>query len=201
MRELVTMGLAIARNEGNRLEIQAVSRGDSHPNTGDNPPKGGDNAPKFGDSSLGSGDNWTAETNEHELAPVKHSRNETVTSKNSSVTTNQSSVTKNGAVVTTLSPGWQSRKDLPKEDSALTKTEFVTTAQPQQPKARPPNFVGATIRVGDVCRYRGPDGAMKVTCWGKDLQVLAVENGIATVKAEQWVHTYQIEARYIRKVR
>jgi hypothetical protein len=29
MRELVTMGLAITQNEGNRLEIQAVNRGDS----------------------------------------------------------------------------------------------------------------------------------------------------------------------------
>jgi hypothetical protein len=34
MRELVTMGLAIAQNEGNRLEIQAINRGDSHPNVG-----------------------------------------------------------------------------------------------------------------------------------------------------------------------
>jgi hypothetical protein len=138
---------------------------------------------------------------ERELASIGNSLNGTVTSKNSSVTTNQSSVTKNGAVVTTLSPGWQSRKVLPQEGSTLNNAEFVTTAQPQPPKARPPNFVGSTIRIGDICRYRGPDGAMKVTCWGKDLQVLAIENGIATVKAQQWVHTYQVEARYLRKVR
>jgi hypothetical protein len=61
MRELVTMGLAIARNEGNRLEIQAINRGDSHPNTGDNPPKSGDKPSEFGDSLLNAGDNWTIE--------------------------------------------------------------------------------------------------------------------------------------------
>ncbi|NJM77024.1 MAG: hypothetical protein HC852_16095 [Acaryochloridaceae cyanobacterium RU_4_10] len=183
------------------MEIQVINRGDSHLNTGDNPPKSGDNAPTFGDSFPDSGDNWSTETNERNFTLARHSQNGTVTSKNSSVTTNQSSVTKNGAVVTTLSPGWQSQKVLPQGGSVLNNAEFVTTAQPQPPKARSPNFVGAKIQVGDVCRYRGPDGAMKVTCWGKDLQVLAIENGITTVKAEQWVHTYQIEAHYLRKVR
>ncbi|MFM7447651.1 MAG: DUF3987 domain-containing protein [Leptolyngbyaceae cyanobacterium] len=200
MRELVTMGLAIARNEGNRLEIQAINRGDSHPSIGDNPQKSGDNPSEFGDSLLNAGDNWTAETNERELTSVSHSQNGTVTSDNPSVTTNQSSVTKNGAVVTTLSPGWQSRKVLPQEGSVLNNAEFVTTAQPQPPKARSPNFVAAKIQVGDVCRYRGPDGAMKVTCWGKDLQVLAIEAGTAKVKAKQWVHSHQIEIRYLRKI-
>jgi hypothetical protein len=64
MRELVTMGLAIARNEGNRLEIQVINRGDSHPNIDDNPPKSGDNVPVFGDSSPDSGDNWTTQSND-----------------------------------------------------------------------------------------------------------------------------------------
>ncbi|NJK29068.1 MAG: DUF3987 domain-containing protein [Leptolyngbyaceae cyanobacterium CRU_2_3] len=200
MRELVTMGLAIDRNEGNRLEIQVINRGDSHPNTGDNPQKSGDNPSEFGDSLLNAGDNWTAETNERELTPVRHSQNGTVTSDNPSVTINQPSVTKNGAVVTILSPGWQSRKVLPQGGSVLNNAEFVTTAQPQPPKARSPNFVGAKIQIGDVCRYRGPDGAMKVTCWGKDLQVLAIEAGTAKVKARQWVHSHQIEIRYLRKI-
>lgn len=187
MRELVTMGLAITRNEGNRLEIQALNRGNSHQKSGDNPSE-------FGDSLLSAADNGSAERDDCKLAPIGGSQNGTVT-------TNHPSVTKNGTVVTTLSPGWQSRKVLSQEGSALTKREFVTTAQPQPSKARPPNFAGATIRVGNICRYRGPDGAMKVTCWGKDLQVLAIENGIATVKAEQWVHTYQIDMRYLLKVK
>jgi hypothetical protein len=64
MRELVTVGLAITRNEGNRLEIQVINRGDSHPNIDDNPPKSGDNVPVFGDSSPDSGDNWTTQSND-----------------------------------------------------------------------------------------------------------------------------------------
>jgi hypothetical protein len=192
MRELVTMGLAIARNQGNRLEIQAINRGDSHPNAGDNPPKSGDNNPDFGDSLLNAGDNCTTERDKRELASIGHSLNRTVTS-------DDPSVTKKHPVVTTLSPGWQSRKVLPNQGSTPNKVEFVTTKQHQPLKARPPNFVKSTIQVGDICRYRGPDGAMKVTCWGKDLTVLAIEKDIATVKADQWVHTYQVEVRYLRK--
>jgi CRISPR-associated protein Cmr3 len=194
MRELVTMGLAQARNQGNRLEIRAFNPGDTHPNTDDNPPKSGDNPSEFGDSLLNAGDNWTTERDKRELASIRHSVNRTFTSDNPNVT-------KNGAVVTTLSPGWQSRKALPNQGSTPNKVEFVTTEQHQPFKARPPNFVKSTIQVGDVCRYRDPDGAMKVTCWGKDLQVVAIEKDIATVKANQWVHSYQVEMRYLRKLR
>jgi hypothetical protein len=40
---------------------------------------------------------------------------------------------------------------------------------------------------------------MNITCWGKNLHILAIEDGVATVKADQWVHTYQIEIRYLKK--
>jgi hypothetical protein len=56
MRELVTMGLAISRNEGNRLEIQAISRGDTHSKSGDNSSESGDTPPEFGDSLSTFGD-------------------------------------------------------------------------------------------------------------------------------------------------
>lgn len=56
------------------------------------------------------------------------------------------------------------------------------------------------LKVGDVCRYRGPKGAMNVTCAGRNLQVLEVNQGIATVKADKWFHSYDIEIRYLRKL-
>jgi Protein of unknown function (DUF3987) len=88
MQELVTMGLAQARNQGNRLEIRAFNPGDNGSYSGDTPPKSGDNNPEFGDNLLNAGDNWTTERDERELASIGHSLNGTVTSDNPSVTKN-----------------------------------------------------------------------------------------------------------------
>lgn len=51
MQELVTMGLAVPRNEGNRLEIKALRSDSPGDSAGDNQLKAGDNAPNFGDSN------------------------------------------------------------------------------------------------------------------------------------------------------
>lgn len=62
------------------------------------------------------------------------------------------------------------------------------------------------LRVGDVCRYVGPEGVLGVTCRGRDLQVLEVKGSLATVNAlkdffhhHEWIHPYDIEIRYLRK--
>jgi hypothetical protein len=206
MRELVTMGLAIARNEGNRLEIQAINRGDSHPNTGDNSPKSGDNdinsgdtPQEFGDSLPEVGDTWSAKRDDFGILPVEPSLIGTVTSQRRSVTNNGGVVTTKPPSVTTLSPDRQSLEGLPGKRLTQNNTDFVTTSHKlHQP--RPPIFERNKLQIGDLCRYRGPDGAMQVTCWGKDLQVLAIEAGTAKVKAEQWVHPHQIEVCYLRKI-
>ncbi|GAB4216300.1 MAG: hypothetical protein OHK0012_18280 [Synechococcales cyanobacterium] len=62
------------------------------------------------------------------------------------------------------------------------------------------------LRVGDICRYVGPDGVLGVTCRGRDLQVLGVKGSLATVNAlkdffhhHEWIHPYDIEIRYLRR--
>jgi Protein of unknown function (DUF3987) len=199
MRELVTMGLAIARNQGNRLEIQAINCGDSHPNAGDNDINSGDTPQEFGDSLPEVGDTWSAKRDDFGILPVEPSLIGTVTSQRRSVTNNGGVVTTKPPSVTTLSPDRQSLEGLPGKRLTQNNTDFVTTSHKlHQP--RPPTFERNKLQIGDLCRYRGPDGAMQVTCWGKDLQVLAVEAGTAKVKAEKWVHPHQVEIRYLRKI-
>ncbi len=206
MRELVTMGLAQARNQGNRLEIRAFNPGDSHPNTGDNPPKSSDNdlnsgdtPQEFGDSLPEVGDTWNAKRDDFEVLPGEPSLIGTVTSQRRSVTNRGGVVTTKPPSVTTLSPSLRRLEGLPGKGLTQNNTNFVTTSHKlHQP--RPPTFRRNKLQVGDLCRYRGPDGAMQVTCWGKDLQVLVIEAGTAKVKAEQWVHPHQIEIRYLRKI-
>jgi hypothetical protein len=218
MRELVTMGLAETRNQGRSLEIRALNPGDKLLDVGDNPPKSGDTPPDFGDkhpdfgdkhpdfgdSFPDLGDNCSPKHNASQGAVFAVSREGSVTSPSPSVTNPPPFVTRNGAVVTTLSPTCQNPKMPSIKDFGTQRTPFVTivtTDHDLLPQARPPNPKHPPIRAGDTCRYQGPEGAMQVSCWGKDLKVLAVAEGIATVKADQWVHTYQIDKRYLRKVR
>ncbi|NJK64416.1 MAG: ATP-dependent helicase [Synechococcaceae cyanobacterium SM2_3_1] len=76
-------------------------------------------------------------------------------------------------------------------------TPAVAQLPPLQTSQRSPVPL---IRIGDVCRYRGPEGAMNVTCWGRDLQVLDIKGEVATVKTEKWIHPHEIEIHYLRKV-
>ena len=220
MRELVTMGLAASRHEGNRLEIKALRPGDTVPNGGDNPLKSGDNGHNFGDSALDFGDSAldfgdsaldfgdsppnlngnsrtviTLDTLNGNAANSNGHSQPTVTT----VTTNGPVVTTKQPVVTTLSPAQKTLKPSSGEDFEHNNVGAVTTLPNQQQQPRPPNDRYAAIQVGDVCRYRGPDGAMNVTCWGRDLHVLAIEDGMATVKAKQWVHTHQVEVRHLQR--
>jgi hypothetical protein len=41
---------------------------------------------------------------------------------------------------------------------------------------------------------------MNVTCWGRDLKVLSINDQVATVTAEKWLHPHEIEIRHLRKV-
>ncbi|MDX2271034.1 MAG: AAA family ATPase [Cyanobacteriota bacterium] len=75
-----------------------------------------------------------------------------------------------------------------------------------EPKSRSPAKFLPFLRVGDICRYIGPDGAMRVTCQGRDLKVLEVKGSIATVKAikdyfhhHEWIRPYDIEIQHLRK--
>ncbi|MDX2273560.1 MAG: DUF3987 domain-containing protein [Cyanobacteriota bacterium] len=62
------------------------------------------------------------------------------------------------------------------------------------------------LQVGDLCRYLGSDGALGVTCRGRDLKVLEVKGSVATVNAlkdffhhHEWIRPFEIEMRYLRK--
>jgi hypothetical protein len=62
------------------------------------------------------------------------------------------------------------------------------------------------FRVGDCCHYSGPEGAMAVTCRGKELQVLDTrvneqDEQEVEVKALGWCATYWIPSRHLKKVR
>jgi hypothetical protein len=216
MQELVTMGLAIARNDGNRLEIKAFQPQEAVTNLGDNALKSGDNGSEIGDSLHWDGDNAPSLTKypetlgqvEKEYAYSNGHSPQTVTTETPTVTTETPTVTRNRPVVTTkqpvvtkLSPNPKTPEPLPIARSKHNGVATVTTKPTQSQKARPPNSQPSEIQVGDVCRYRGPDGAINVTCWGKDLYVLAIEDGIATIKAQQWVHTHQTEVHHLRKLR
>jgi hypothetical protein len=116
------------------------------------------------------------------------------------VSTNREIVSKKLPFVTNLSPESKPVQTSAAQGFKHNGVNFVTTEPYQTPQARPPNLFQSLIRVGDICHYRGPDGAINVTCWGKDLHILAIEDGIATVKADQWVHTHQIGIRYLKKI-
>ncbi|MGB7416233.1 MAG: DUF3987 domain-containing protein [Thermosynechococcaceae cyanobacterium] len=210
MQELVTMGLAVPRNEGNRLEIKVLRSDSAVSKAGDNAPQTGDNILKFGDSN-----HWHGDSN-----PVFEDYRETVTTigqmqersaysnghSSPTVTTEALTVTKNCPVVTTkqpivtqLSPSQKMLEPQSEGGFEHNGVSVVTTKPNQSQQARPPTSHYSAIQVGDVCRYRGPDGVMNVTCWGKDLHVMAIENGMATVKAQQWVHTHQIEEQHLQK--
>lgn len=210
MQELVTMGLAIARNAGNRLEIKALQPQVAVTRVGDNGPISGDNAPEFGDST-----GWVGDSNLYLVdypetnIPTKQIDGEytysnghslqTVTTKPPTVTKNPPVVTTKQPIVTKLSPSLKTSKPLSDIEFEDNSVGTVTTKPTQSQKARPPSSQHSEIQVGDICRYRGPDGAINVTCWGKDLHVLVIEDGVATVKAQQWVHTHQIELRHLQK--
>ncbi|MDX2271040.1 MAG: AAA family ATPase [Cyanobacteriota bacterium] len=75
-----------------------------------------------------------------------------------------------------------------------------------EPKSRSPGKYLPFLRVGDTCRYIGPDGAMRVTCQGRTLKVLEVKGSLATVKAmkdyfhhHEWIQSYDIEIRHLRR--
>jgi hypothetical protein len=167
MRELVTMGLAESRNQGNRLEIRVFEQ---------DPPS------RQPGESLQNFDKFEPESE-------------------ASVTSESPPVTTNGQSVTRLSPPSSNGQSFSKNGSLPHPIPIVTTVTTQpEPTARQPNYRHPPIRAGDICRYHGPTGAMQVTCWGKDLKVLAVEEGMATIKADQWVHTHQIPINYLHKV-
>jgi hypothetical protein len=168
MRELVTMGLAESRNQGNRLEIRALAQSE--------PPQPTDDVPSTLD--------------------------EFETDATGFVTNGHPTVTTNGQVVTTLSPEQKSDKALFRNGFSAETNPVVTTVTSKPThisQARPPNYRHPPIRAGDICQYRGPAGAMQVTCWGKDLKVLSVTNGIATVKADRWVYPHQIPISHLQR--
>ena len=68
-----------------------------------------------------------------------------------------------------------------------------------EPKARSPAPYRPHLRTGDLCRYVGPPGAMNVTCWGKHLTVVALCGDTATVKADKWIHPYDIPIHHLRR--
>ena len=66
------------------------------------------------------------------------------------------------------------------------------------PRYKPPVF-----RVGDRCRYCGPEGAMAVTCRGKELKVLNIRindqgEQDAEVKAQPWCTSYWVTSRHLK---
>ncbi|MEM1369723.1 MAG: DUF3987 domain-containing protein, partial [Cyanobacteria bacterium P01_H01_bin.15] len=214
MRELVLMGLAASRNAGNRLEIcaktpgdNALNRGDNagksgdnDPNFGDNGQKVGDNAPKSGDNSAQIGDSSTLlEQDRKEISesPPEDSPLETVTKKDPIVTRKSATVTKKTPIVTR-------------------KTPVVTTQSPSSKSGvsnKPRGFQGKSrstvtqkrgngkksLRVGDICRYCGPPGGMRVTCCNKDLTVIAISNRIATVHSDGWAFSHNIPTQHLRQ--
>ena len=56
------------------------------------------------------------------------------------------------------------------------------------------------LQVGDTCRYYGPKGGMNVTCQGRELEILAIADGLATVTAATWTVTHKIPLRHLRKI-
>ncbi|MDX2271419.1 MAG: AAA family ATPase [Cyanobacteriota bacterium] len=73
-------------------------------------------------------------------------------------------------------------------------------------KSRSPARVIPLLRVGDICRYVGSDGPMRVTCRGRDLKVLGVKGSVATVTAlkdyfhhHEWIRPYDIEMQHLRR--
>jgi hypothetical protein len=62
------------------------------------------------------------------------------------------------------------------------------------------------LRVGDICRYVGPEGVLGVTCRGRDLQVLEVKGSLAKVNAlkdyfhhHEWIYPHEIPVKHLRK--
>jgi hypothetical protein len=211
MQELVAMRLAEARNAGIHLEIRAfnlgdksaksgdkiLDRGDKTQNVGDNFPTVGDKIPNGGDNSeISYANGWSSEKSMWASSEVGDNF---ITALPNGSTASEI-VFREPSFVTTLSPERKPLKAYSAQGCKQNGANFVTTDSYQTPQARPPNVFPSVIRVGDICRYRGPDGAMNVTCWGKDLHILAIEDGIATVKADQWVHTHQIKVRCLRKI-
>ena len=72
-------------------------------------------------------------------------------------------------------------------------------ATDKEPKAISPAPYKPHLRIGDLCRYVGPPGAMNVTCWGKPLTVISISNDTATVQADKWLHPYDIPIHQLRK--
>ncbi|MES1026587.1 hypothetical protein ABN584_27215 [Gloeocapsa sp. BRSZ] len=97
------------------------------------------------------------------------------------------------------------------DPSPLPVTTPVTAIAPQptqQKELAPatPTRQPQVFRVGDRCHYSGSEGAMAVTCRGKELEVLNTrinDKGVqeAEVKASGWCTSYWVLSRSLKKVR
>ncbi|ERN41372.1 Bifunctional DNA primase/polymerase [Rubidibacter lacunae KORDI 51-2] len=61
--------------------------------------------------------------------------------------------------------------------------------------------VNSNLQVGDRCRYCGPSGSIAVTCRGRALEVLAIADGKAHVKAPKWAYAYDIPLAHLRTIK
>lgn len=94
--------------------------------------------------------------------------------------------------------------DSASKEAVLNQPSKPTTRNQQAARKPPPKGRRTNIRVGQMCRYRGPDRVMALTCRGKDLEVLETRTNAdgqpeARVKAKAWACDYWILCVYLQK--
>ncbi|MEO0947801.1 MAG: DUF3987 domain-containing protein [Cyanobacteria bacterium J06641_5] len=185
MQELATMGLAQTQGTGNRLAIRTIQTSEDPKTYGDN---GGDSLATLGDS----GDSGDTSSESVALSPTEPPppNPECV----------GDSVAKNPPTVAKLSPAPERLQTWRGQGFSAPKNKTVATVATNSKSRNGRRSRDLVFRVGDICRYSGPQGAMNVTCWGRDLEIVAIANGKATVKAESWATPHEIPLRHLRKV-
>ena len=91
----------------------------------------------------------------------------------------------------------------PSPSSVTLPVTAKSPTQPQQSPAPTPRHKPPVFRVGDHCRYCGPEGAMAVTCRGKELKVLNTRindqgEQDAKVKAPPWCTSYWVLTQHLK---
>lgn len=116
------------------------------------------------------------------------------------------------AIVRTSPTAWGTAKadrtPRPLQNMASVENDAFAPRPSQQPEPVPATRTKQALvfRVGDRCHYSGAEGAIAVTCRGKELEVLDTrvnEQGEqeAEVKAPRWCTNHWILSRHLKRVR
>ena len=186
MRELLTMGLAESQGNGNRLAIRSIQQSASSEKSADN----GADSPADNADTLITSD-----------APQKAVAAETPPANNAD-TVSKIPPTVSKLSATPQVAGTDTDKGFELKPTPTVSTVSTNSSGRKSPKRDRPYRGPArrALQVGDTCRYYGPKGGMNVTCQGRELEILAIAHGLATVTAATWTVTHKIPLRHLRKI-